>query len=218
MTDKSIYERSQIIAERIRTERKALRKTQEELAADVAALTGDEFIGQNTISDWERGISIPPLNRIFALSRVFRCDCGYILGDYEEKTHNENFISEATGLSPESVQYLCSAKNWGFGEEFTSVLDLLIWDEGYYIKGEFSRSLLSLLWFFFHFEGTENKQMQLLLMDGSVTKAYGNGNGYFYSALNLTPDVMENAILMEIQSAVKKLKKGLKKSKSSRTP
>ncbi|MBR4472135.1 MAG: helix-turn-helix transcriptional regulator [Oscillospiraceae bacterium] len=213
MSDISIHERSQIIAERIRAERKALNLTQEELAGEVAALTGDEVIGQNTISDWERGISIPPLNRIFALSKLFQCDCGYLLGDYEEKTHNENYISEETGLSPESVRYLCSARKWGFGDQCASVLDLLIWDEGHYKKREFSRSLLSLLWFFFKFDGTFNRQM---LLDGSITEAHGNG--YIDSALNLTADVMENAVLVEIQSTIRKLKKGLRNGKSSRTP
>lgn len=213
MPDISIYERSQIIGERIRAERKALNLTQEELAGEVAALTGDEVIGQNTISDWERGISIPPLNRIFALSKLFQCDCGYLLGDYEEKTHNENYISEETGLSPESVRFLCSARKWGLGDEFTSVLDLLIWDEGHYKKGEFSRSLLSFLWFYFKFDSIENKQ---LLLDGNITEAHGNG--YVYSAVNLTSDVMENAILSEIQSTIRKLKKGLRNGKSSRTP
>ena len=206
MNDTSIQDRAQIIGDRIRTERKALKMTQEKLAEEVAVLTGDEIISQNTISDWERGVSIPPLNRVFALSKVFKCDCGYILGDYKEKTHGQNYISGETGLSPESVQYLCSTKKWGVGKDFTSVLDLLIWDEGHHKKGEFSRSLLSYLWFFFKFDSKEKNQ---LLLDGSITKAVSD-TGYIYSSVNLSSDVLENAILLEIQSTLKRLKKGIK--------
>ena len=205
MTDNSVFMRSKKIGARIAATRKANKMSQEQLAEQVAETVNVEAISQNTISDWERGKSIPPLDRIFALSQIFNCDCGYLLCDYDEKTHGENYISNETGLSKETVQSLCSLKKWGIGKELSSIIDLLIWDEGHTFKGKSSRSVLSYLRFFFKFNGPLKKQ---LCIDGSIIDSVGSG--YIDSAVNLDADILENSVLFEMQATLKQLKRNLK--------
>lgn len=102
------------IGARIRTERKRIKKSQEELAADVASIITDDAdgksIGQTTVSNWEKGLTMPPLNKLICLSQIFGCDVGYLLGDYDERTRDHADACSITGLSQNAVDILIALK------------------------------------------------------------------------------------------------------------
>ena len=214
MTDNSFAERRRNVGFRIYYERTSRKLTQAKLAELVAEITGDEQISQSTISDWERGITMPPVTRLFALSKIFQCNCGFLLcdypDDYDEKTYNAHLISLNTGLSHESVEYLCASKSWGDGKNAASVLDLLIWDERQAREGRHPQSILSYLWFFFHFN--DSVRGRALTCNGQFVDSTG-AKYYDPNYVNLNSDVLENAVLLKMIDNLKQLKKTYKEMK-----
>lgn len=61
---------------------------------------------QNTISNWERGKVIPPMDQLIRISEIFRCDVSYLLCDYDERSKETEAISEVTGLSVVAIERL----------------------------------------------------------------------------------------------------------------
>lgn len=96
------------IGERIRTMRKKLGVNQD----DFVAMLKDEGveIARNRLSAMENGneksFCLPSL---MACCKLFKCDMGYLLGEYSDcKTRDNQFIHEETGLSRVSVERLVS--------------------------------------------------------------------------------------------------------------
>lgn len=202
----ALYKRRLKIATRIQGERKRHNMSQEELADRLSALLGCDDIAQNTISGWERGKNLPPLDKIFALSQIFECDCGYLLCDYDEKTHGLNDICQSTGLSELSVQTLCSLNEWGLAGDITRILDLLILDSRYRAADHDYRAVLHLLLFFFNFSGKDVEAKQVNVRGEIIdTKSSAHG-GYLLNSIRITDRIVENAVLMEIQQALIGLK------------
>ena len=199
MTDNSFYERALAIGARIRTERKAMKMTQGKLAEEIGEITGDQLIRQNTVSDWERGITIPPINKLLALSKIFRCDCGYLLCDYDERAHGVKEICSETGLSAESVEYLRSAKTWGIPDASLTAADFLIRD--HYTKGP--RSILSLIYFFLAFDGKKAGKAKEIHIDGTMVDDPDPSMYSEYSFSIAGNRVIENAVLEEIKDNLK---------------
>ena len=104
------------IGKRIESERKRIqgkskkKYSQQDLADAVSDMLNTKpdckGIGQNTVSNWEKGITLPPLPKLIALSEIFECDIGYLLCDYDEPTRNLADVVEQTGLSGEAVKRL----------------------------------------------------------------------------------------------------------------
>lgn len=224
MIDVSIENRRVEIGKLIAKERKIQHLSQAKLGVLISQELGlSEPVQQNVISNWERGRNLPSLDSFFALSKVFACDVAYLLLDRTEKTSGEQFIVSQTGLSPETVRYLCNRKKWGIGKDITSIIDLLIWDEGHTFKGEHTRSILSFLSFFFRLDGDTYKQLSIngKISDSVTAKPVGENEteihiksdvmgGYTDSAFNINRDILENAVLLEMQTALKKLKRHIK--------
>ena len=105
--------------------------SQQELADTISAMLNSDpdckGIGQNTVSNWEKGITLPPLSKLIALSNIFSCDIGYLLCDYDEPTRNLADVADQTGLSREAIEKLQSLKEIG-ASEVLSVLSNLISD------------------------------------------------------------------------------------------
>lgn len=161
---------------------------------------------QNTISNWEQGKAFPgSIETVFAMSRIFGCDCGYLLGDYEERTHDSTDICKATGLSELTVNGLCNLAAWGVGQEAATVIDALMFDFGYQTKGEKIAPLIYLLNWYLKYDGGQSKgkgvNVNGKIMDTDDT------TGYLGSSLNLDSRLIENAALMEIQQGLISLKK-----------
>ena len=98
------------IGKRIKDERNKKKLSQQELADAISAMLNSDSdckgIGQNTVSNWEKGITLPPLSKLIALSSIFGCDIGYLLCDYDEPTRDLADVVEQTGLSGEAVKRL----------------------------------------------------------------------------------------------------------------
>lgn len=92
------------IGKRIKDERRKKKLSQQKLADAISSIMVDsdpDYKGteQNTVSNWEKGVSLPPLSKLIALSEIFDCDIGYLLCDYDEPTRNLADVVEQTGLS-----------------------------------------------------------------------------------------------------------------------
>ena len=89
------------IGERIRCERKKLGYNQEEFISKL-----EINIGRNTLSKIENG-NLPPqkftMPLLIAMCKLFKCDIGYLLGEYDASTRNDKIIQEEIGLSGKSI-------------------------------------------------------------------------------------------------------------------
>ena len=110
MNDVFKYERrKEKIGVRIRQERRKLpgRVSQEALGERLAqVIPTRDNIKQTTVASWESGRTLPPLDALIAMSEVFGCDIGYLLGDYERRFRDVQDICERTGLSERTVDSL----------------------------------------------------------------------------------------------------------------
>ena len=104
--------RAQQIGKRIKTERRKKKLSQEKLAEAISSIMAesdpDYYKGteQNTVSNWEKGVSPPPLPKLIALSEIFDCDIGYLLCDYDEPKRDLADVVEQTGLSGKAATRL----------------------------------------------------------------------------------------------------------------
>jgi transcriptional regulator with XRE-family HTH domain len=105
--------RKEEIGKRIKTLRKQKHLSQDDLANRLfyIAPTKDKALGQSTISSWERGVTLPPLERMIALASIFDCDVAYLLGDYSKEKKDNSDICDMTGLSEKAVSRLLLYKS-----------------------------------------------------------------------------------------------------------
>lgn len=208
MTDIFGYDtRKKDIGERIRTLRKDRKYTQAGLAGKLSQIIPNDKehpIGQSTIASWENGVTLPPLNRLIALSIIFNCDVSYLLCDYDIENQNIEYIKKTTGLSEDSVKLLRSRKQCGFIPE-ARVIDLLLWDVQKRNKSHHYRSILDLLSFFFRYKNTTHSSKQVFV-NGAIVD-YNNNGSITPSAIAINSRIVENAVLMELEQALMSLKK-----------
>lgn len=205
MLDYSTNERRAEIGRRIAKERKNAGLTHDGLADEIKKILGVRP-RQSTISMWEHGKSFPDnIETIFAMSRIFGCDCGYLLCDYDEKTHDSMDICKATGLSEESINTLCNLKSWGVEAELTSVIDGLISDLNRTEKGASFTPLVYLIHWFLAYSSS-GKINKMVHINGEIVDCH-DPDGYLSSSVKLNDRIIENAALMEIQQGLISLKK-----------
>ena len=90
------------IAARIKAEREAERFTKEELAKSLN-------VNRNTITAWERDDDkgrIPPLDDLLRMCDLFKCELGYLLGEYDCKTRVATDIQAKIGFSEKAIEKL----------------------------------------------------------------------------------------------------------------
>ena len=191
----------------IRKERKKKFKSQAAFADSIREKLNlqPEAITQGTVSNWENGNSLPSLDYLLAMSRIFNCDCGYLLGDYDEHTRDSMDICKATGLSEESVNTLCNLKSWGVEAELTSVIDGLISDLNHGEKGASLAPLVYLIHWFLTYKGS-GKIDKMVHTNGEIVDCH-DLDGYIPNSVKLNDRIIENAALMEIQQGLISLKK-----------
>ena len=206
-----LEERRAKIADNLKSERKKMGISQIELANRLSALLGNE-VAQNTISSWEQGKTIPPVDRLLALSHIFRCDCGYLLGDYDERTHNALEICRETGLSEASIENLCFLKKWGVSDT-ARVIDFLLFDSRERYTGHNYRSVLDLLNFFLSYKDTQTVQKQVF-SNGKIVDYTDTDGTISTNAIRLNERLIENAVLTEIQQALISVKAKMKEAKN----
>lgn len=208
MTDKFVFNRQEEMGRRIKTERKARKWTQAQLAEKISAELKCEGIAQSTIVGWEKGQNIT-LDRLLTMAKLFQCDCGYLLGDYDERTHDAKEICAALGLSEASIQHLTFLKNWGVSEDTTSIIDLLLFDAkvANTSEGKCHKSVLELLSFFFNYDGEGKERM--VWKNGAITE--GRRDNGLVSGIPLDDSMIEKAALEELKEALLNLKRREKK-------
>lgn len=212
--EKMKNQRKAEIGKRIREERKKLAMTQENLAEKLTNLLGggpDSEISQSTICAWENGKGLPPMEKLLALSAIFHCDCGYLLCDYNEKTHDSLEMCREIGLSEASINYLKSLKQWGIERDVAQIIDFLLYDERARQPKHHYRSVLDLLAFFFAYQDKQKVQKQVFT-SGLVVDYIDNDGTISTNAIRINERIIENAVLNEIQQALISLKKDYVKS------
>lgn len=211
-------ERRDTFGKLLAQERKNAGLTQDGLADRIEAETGSRQ-GQNTISNWEQGKSFPGnIETVFALSKILGCDCGYLLGDYDERTHDLSGICMTTGLSEETVSTLCNLRAWRAETDLAAVIDALVYDLNHATKGDNIPPLVYLISWFLRYRGGMDETTRVHV-NGKVDSTrvvdektgevinYGDGSGYVSSSLRLNDRIIENAALTEIEQGLISLKK-----------
>lgn len=158
--------------------------------------------GQPTVSDWVMGRAFPRIDTLFALSRVLGCDCGYLLGDYDERTHGAAEIRRRTGLSESTVNTLCNLAAWRAEKELSTVIDALTFDLNYGTRGEVREPLVYLIYWYLGYAGSQKKRIQIT---GEITET-SDTTGYLGGSLILDSSLVENAALMKILQGLTSLK------------
>lgn len=104
------------IGKRILHERKNLGISQTQLGEKIS-------VSGKQISNYEKGITAPPIDVLFRLCQVFNCELGFLLGEenYSNGTKLETAIQTSTGLNSESLKAIRKitgidrgAINWGY--------------------------------------------------------------------------------------------------------
>lgn len=213
MIDNSMTNRRKRIGERIAMERKKRGWSQAVFGEKLSKKMGGSISAeQNTISNWEKGKNLPASLEVFlAISQIFECDCGYLLCDYDEKTHDSTEICKATGLSDCSVQCLCSLNTWEI-VKYAKAIDFLLLDLQERYKSNDFRSVLDLLCFFLKYDDICDTKKQVF-SDGHIAD-YAGGE-ISTDAIALNERIIENAALMEMEQALISLKKLLRKEQGS---
>lgn len=171
-------------------------------------------VKRETVSTWESGKNCPSIACLAELADIFKCDIEYLLGRCEEKHLATADVVESTGLSEQSVERLIVCKNFG-DKSLTRPLDALIHDwewvnESGANDGRKYRSLLDLLLFFLEYRPTTENKMAVFA-NGSVVLA--ENRQIVGTAVILDAQMVENAVLLEIQRALLSLRENLEKEK-----
>ena len=99
MENKILYD-LKTIGERIKNARKSAKLTQEDLANELS-------VRRDRISKMESGEDKHlNLSHLIEMSKLFNCDIGYLLGEYDAQSAAVEKISEITGLSPKAIKTL----------------------------------------------------------------------------------------------------------------
>lgn len=112
-------DRARKIGERIKHER----STRKISAKDFLPQIYKSETSYKTLANWESGKSIPDLVSLARMAEIFECDIGYLLGDYDEKSHVTRDIKVQTGLSEEAIIAL---QNMNLKQIATTVLSSLL--------------------------------------------------------------------------------------------
>lgn len=99
-------ELNKLIGERIRKCRTDLKMSQNELAKRINR-------GRRAIVSWENGTEkkCPPIEALMEMCKVFNCEIGYLVGEYDCKTHALTDVHEKTGLSEAAIFELFNHNN-----------------------------------------------------------------------------------------------------------
>lgn len=92
------------IGQRIRENRKALPKGQNTLEHFAEEI----HCRRQTVSEWEKGKAEPLLRDVLNMCRLFDCESGYLLCEFDTKTRITAEIQSATGLRESAIKKLAA--------------------------------------------------------------------------------------------------------------
>lgn len=205
--ESQLKRRREKIGSRIKEERKKKYKSQGAFADAITPFLRDAP-SQSTISDWETGTTIPEYDKLLAMSFLFGCNVGYLLGDYDQRTQNAVEIHNSIGLSEESINLLSHYKVWGFGE-IANVIDILLLDNRVQnCDGKRSyKSIIESLHSFFSYSGGGRRYF--VSSNGYIVPDKSTEGMVSVGATIIDDAMIENAILVDIQNALISLKRGM---------
>lgn len=91
------------IGQRIRLERRNAGFSRQE---DFGEALGLCTSSRQTIGKWENGKLLPSLDDFFKMCKVFDCELGYLLCEYDCKTREATDIQQTIGLSEKAINVL----------------------------------------------------------------------------------------------------------------
>lgn len=106
---------------RIKMERKLAGLNQADLMEAMGRAPGSFRV----LGKWEHGTAKPQFSDMVELCRVFDCELGYLLGEYDCKTRTATDIHAETGLSEKAIQRL-RLLNEGAFKRYLDIISLLI--------------------------------------------------------------------------------------------
>lgn len=90
-----------------------------------------------TVSKWESGSTFPSLEKLLILCKLYGCDLGYFIGEYDCKTRKNTDIKTETGLSEAAINQLIADK--AFKSSRIQALNALIeFDNGSILQDVYS--------------------------------------------------------------------------------
>lgn len=115
------------IGERIRELRKAARMNQEQFIEKLNDY--DVKIARNRLSGIENGVRESfSLDLLLAACEIFKCDMGYLLGEYSERNRDNHEICEYTGLSECAIETIKELKEKSDSRAWSDLLSCIIAD------------------------------------------------------------------------------------------
>lgn len=126
MGSKLVYKRYGDFGDRLKSLRKKKFKTQDKFADKMG-------VSVESVRNWEQGRVLPEQGTLFRIAELLDCDLDYLTGRIEEKSHDLQFISETTGLSPKAVKRLSEMPS-----DYQNIVSLLLED----LQSEYIISLI----------------------------------------------------------------------------
>ena len=113
-------------------------KNQEEFAYKMEVHT-------KTVQNWEQGIVLPTLEKVYEICTVLECDMDFLFGRIQCTTHEIKDIQEATGLSEKAISWLKYWKSTDtfYAQEMINRLSKLICQRNFF---KFIKEISDFLW------------------------------------------------------------------------
>lgn len=172
-------QRKALIASRIKEERERRWKNQTGLGVALGALYDIKPVDQSTISKWESGDRLPPLDQLIDLSKVFHCDIAYLLGESEDRHVGNTDVVKYTGLTEEATERLhnfatANKTSRLIGPIFSYILTKFDFNK---IEAELDNLIKTLEWFVIHVSDMKynNDQHSKELYEGEPQLIDGGG-------------------------------------------
>lgn len=84
---------------------------------------------RQTIAKWENGETLPNLETFFNMCKLFKCELGYLLCEYDCKTKAATDIYALTGLSENAINKLITINNTDITEIIATLSKIIEHDE-----------------------------------------------------------------------------------------
>ena len=94
------------IGKRLKEERKASGFKSQDALAEYLAKNNYRSFKRQTIAKWENGEECPPLDVLLTLCKLYKCELGYLLCEYDCKEKENTDIQKITGLSEDAINKL----------------------------------------------------------------------------------------------------------------
>lgn len=94
------------IGQRMKDERKAAGIKSQDVLAEYLEKNNYRSFKRQTIAKWEKGEECPPLDVLLTLCKLYNCELGYLLCEYDCKTRENTDIQKVTGLSEDAIDKL----------------------------------------------------------------------------------------------------------------